>query len=720
MTNPHNPVTIVTGGGNLVTAVDDGGNPVTAVDGGGNLVTLTTSGMNPVTFIGGIGAPFSAPLTSNLTSTGTLAADHTFVRATLATVPAFDPPIRTLLAGEAGHEGGRPVENLFTNTENLADASWSVGNGCAKVGTQTGIGPNGENAEELSFTTNVNGACNQDLTAYVGLDISVRYYMRAVTGTTNIRLRLGNTNTADIPLTTSWKLVGAIDTNLSSQWVGIRNQSGGSSGNIYVTATQAEVTEGKSNKNPGEYVSVGDVAERNVLISSATNPLGQSRDLTGADNANCSIDGATVTVSSGSGSFARINTNNGAWSTDYTTNDELTVSGYVRGVGASVGKTLGIRNSSSGDVVDGSVVLTSSYQRIEVARTKANANPDFSFFDLNLVNGTVGNGESVQIKDIQVDEALSATGYEQVGYPYHGAGVDGVKWYETENGNTESSNVVTEATGSDITADDLLGPRIERAATNYADGDDDLGGGAETIDLTAGGTGDYTLSVSSDAAVTVAAVGATGTGFAQATLGSDVTFNLSVAGTVSLTLDSGTLGTLPSGAADKQVEKGSYATTHIETSGAAATRDKTELEYAITLATNDITIACDWTPQEDTNTTKWVLSSYVDSNNFVAFYYQTGVIGFRKKIAGTARTATKATAISAGTTYRLVGRLDSSAGVDVWVDTVKGTTDATATDAVVGTALELGALTGGSQTTQNVKLVDYYDSALTDAECAAL
>jgi len=54
MANPHNPVTIVTGGGNLVTAVTDGGNPVTAVTDGGNPVTLTTSGHNPVTFIGGV------------------------------------------------------------------------------------------------------------------------------------------------------------------------------------------------------------------------------------------------------------------------------------------------------------------------------------------------------------------------------------------------------------------------------------------------------------------------------------------------------------------------------------------------------------------------------------------------------------------------------------------------------------------------------------------
>ena len=54
MANPHNPVTVVVGGGNLVTAVQDGGNPVTSVEGGGNLVTLTNSGMNPVTFVNGV------------------------------------------------------------------------------------------------------------------------------------------------------------------------------------------------------------------------------------------------------------------------------------------------------------------------------------------------------------------------------------------------------------------------------------------------------------------------------------------------------------------------------------------------------------------------------------------------------------------------------------------------------------------------------------------
>ena len=164
----------------------------------------------------------------------------------------------------------------------------------------------------------------------------------------------------------------------------------------------------------------------------------------------------------------------------------------------------------------------------------------------------------------------------------------------------------------------------------------------------------------------------------------------------------------------------SYVTTPIKTSGAAATRDKTEAEHAITLKTNDFTIACDWTPQHDSGATDYILTSYSDADNFVALMYDGSDVIFRKRIAGSNNDAVKTTNVVAGTTYRLVGRLDSSAGVSLWVDTVKGTDDATTTNAVVGTALELGALTGGSQTTQNVKLAAYHTAALADVEAAAL
>lgn len=189
-----------------------------------------------------------------------------------------------------------------------------------------------------------------------------------------------------------------------------------------------------------------------------------------------------------------------------------------------------------------------------------------------------GNGYDADIvtagtatTELQIDGGTAFTGKIALTVKEldHGVGVDGVKSLDHENGNTVSGVVVTEAQGAAITDWYAL---FEPAATNYADGDDDLSGGAETIDLTASGTGDYTLSVYGTAAVTVAAGTATGTGFAQATTGSPVTFNLSVAGTVTLTLDSGTLDT-HNGLAMKQVEKADVSSSWIETSGAPETRD---------------------------------------------------------------------------------------------------------------------------------------------------
>lgn len=50
--------------------------------------------------------------------------------------------------------------------------------------------------------------------------------------------------------------------------------------------------------------------------------------------------------------------------------------------------------------------------------------------------------------------------------PYHGAMVDGVKYFDTQNGNTVASNVVTEATGAGIANATLLGYLSEITSTN--------------------------------------------------------------------------------------------------------------------------------------------------------------------------------------------------------------------------------------------------------------
>lgn len=60
-------------------------------------------------------------------------------------------------------------------------------------------------------------------------------------------------------------------------------------------------------------------------------------------------------------------------------------------------------------------------------------------------------------------------------YAYHGAGVDGVKYFTRQNGNTVAvSGEVTEAQGIQITDNLMQGYRVERATTNFILNSDDL------------------------------------------------------------------------------------------------------------------------------------------------------------------------------------------------------------------------------------------------------
>jgi len=138
----------------------------------------------------------------------------------------------------------------------------------------------------------------------------------------------------------------------------------------------------------------------------------------------------------------------------------------------------------------------------------------------------------------------------------------GFAYYTTANGNTVASGVVTEAVGAAVfpVPTPVHYPDSENYFLNSA------APATQTIDFTALGTGDYTLSVYGAGTVTSADVGATGTGHGTASAGTDVTFNLSVAGTVSFTLSGGTPTYV-------QVEKKAFSTPPIVTAGASVTRD---------------------------------------------------------------------------------------------------------------------------------------------------
>ena len=74
-----------------------------------------------------------------------------------------------------------------------------------------------------------------------------------------------------------------------------------------------------------------------------------------------------------------------------------------------------------------------------------------------------------QVEDVTGQSNTNPSEYVSVGVlsaPYHGANVDGVKYFSQQNGNTVASNVVTEAVGAAIDSSTLLGYLAEGARTN--------------------------------------------------------------------------------------------------------------------------------------------------------------------------------------------------------------------------------------------------------------
>jgi hypothetical protein len=82
---------------------------------------------------------------------------------------------------------------------------------------------------------------------------------------------------------------------------------------------------------------------------------------------------------------------------------------------------------------------------------------------------TVAAANNIQFEDVTGQSIQTPGEYVSVGVlssPFHGAMVDGVKYFATTNGNTVASNVVTEATGSPISSATLKGYLAEGARTN--------------------------------------------------------------------------------------------------------------------------------------------------------------------------------------------------------------------------------------------------------------
>jgi len=404
--------------------------------------------------------------------------------------------------------------------------------------------------------------------------------------------------------------------------------------------------------------------------------------------------------------------------------------------------------------------------------------------DIGIVLNNGDTGITVQVIKAQVEDVTGQSNQNPGEYvstdvlsdPWHGANVDGVKYFTTENGNTvDGSGVVTEATGAALTT--LKGwtgdPGSTNKCTNYNANPDS---GLTAVALHAGGDAACTFSRVTEASE-LASVGLQALCSSSYVIKVDNTSGVSwggvnVAGATGNTnahslsayawCDTGTyyIGTnsnntlsgaltntaialhrsenfTPANAGQtfsfrvnsggvayfilNQLEESAYAGLPVITEGTSVSTTSTDLTYDWpTGLVNDFVIELDWTPLADTQGEVWLFGNYTADNTLGILHDGTNIIA-RKELATVNNDATKALAYVEGTTYSIKARFSATAGVDVWVDNVKGTTDATTTDATVSTNFEVGSDgNSASNTLAGVGNIKIHQGNLTDAQVVAL
>jgi hypothetical protein len=140
---------------------------------------------------------------------------------------------------------------------------------------------------------------------------------------------------------------------------------------------------------------------------------------------------------------------------------------YVKSAGATTVK-ISLRDNGTGAIVLSSAIsLDGNWKRITLSAQVGGATPSY-YLTVGSANGDVYIwGAQAENVTGQANQAPSE--YVSVGVlsaPYHGAGVDGVKYFPYLNGNTVSGNIVTEAQGAPIPEVDLKGYLAEGSRTN--------------------------------------------------------------------------------------------------------------------------------------------------------------------------------------------------------------------------------------------------------------
>ena len=383
----------------------------------------------------------------------------------------------------------------------------------------------------------------------------------------------------------------------------------------------------------------------------------------------------------------------------------------------------------------------------------------------------------IQTEDVSGQSNQNPSEYVSVGVlsaPYHGAGVDGIRYFPWLNGNTVASNVVSEAQGAAITSanssalttdaggpfgaiadpaqTDVLGTTaaIRRTMT---DAGWVSGGGGITVGAATGADG------TASGAASLTAAGANGTLLFTTVLGAAVrTFGALVrrktgTGTVNITADNGATWTAMT---LTTAYKPFYFTTASAANPVVGFRvvtavDAIEVDFntlvagsnkypvftpvnvnqaatveqyvsASNLPTNNFTIYGEsMFPAVQPAGSYYLFGTYVDANNSTQVLWDGTNLIARRRIGGVSNDATIALTPTAGTLFKWAARFSSTTGTDIFVDGSIGTNDAVTTACQIGTNFQIGADGNGanqSYATDRAKRI--YSPALSASQLQAM
>lgn len=374
--------------------------------------------------------------------------------------------------------------------------------------------------------------------------------------------------------------------------------------------------------------------------------------------------------------------------------------------------------------------------------------------------------------------------YGVLSAPYHGAGVDGVKYFDTLNGNTVASNVVTEVTGAAINSSeaacaggvaagvvDASGPIGYRAEGARADvlgttaairrTMTDVGwvnGGTVTVATATGVDG----VAAAAAKLTFGAVQATNTMLFTTVLGAAVrTYSAWITrsvgtGTIEMTKDGGTtwtditsqLSTTPKlvqvvtasaanpivgfrGATNADaiivdfntLEAATFANPTPIPLNVSKAADIDQYVSAGNISSTATSLTMELTPAATlTAATEYFhWASYVDADNYTAILSDGTNLIARKRIGAASNDAVIAWDRASGTLAKIGARFDTTNGVDIWLNGTKGTPDTTTTASQIGAAFQVGADgNGANQDFSDHRLLGEYSVSLSDSKMAVL